>query len=107
MNDFEIIANEVDKFKQTYEVSQECTIEWIKTNKTATVTFPGGSKYNTKIRKLAQEHPDEVIIKHENKDKSIVATVPVKYIKISSPRKVSDEQKLAASERLKKMRSNR
>lgn len=107
MNDFEIIANEVDKSKQTYEVSQECVIEWIKNNKTATVTFPGGSKYNTKIRKLAEEHPDEVIIKHENKDKSIVATVPVKYIKISSPKKVSDEQKLAASERLKKMRSNR
>ena len=105
MNDFEIIADEVDKSKQTYEVSQECVIEWIKNSKIATVTFPGGSKYNSKIRKLAQEHSDEVIIKHENKDKSIVAIIPVKYIKISSPRKVSDEQKLAASERLKKIRN--
>ena len=104
MNDFEITANEVDKRNQTYESSQECAIEWIKNCRTATVTFPSNTKYASKIKKLAVEHPDEVKIRIENTcDGSLVATIPTKYIKISHPRKVeyTDEQRAALAERLR------
>lgn len=103
MNNFETIANEVDRRNLTNETSQECAIEWIKNARTATVTFPGNTKYNMKIRNLAEEYPDQVKIRCDNSDGTIVATLPVKFIKISAPRKVSEEQRQAAAERFKKM----
>ena len=103
MNEFEVIADEIDKTKLTNEVSQEFAIEWVKGSDTATVTFPGGSRYASKLKKLAKEYPEEVKVRKENKDKSIVGTVPVKYVKISHPRKVeyTDEQKEMLSKRLR------
>ena len=101
MNEFETIANEIDKRNLNNESSQECAIEWIRNARTATVTFPGNTKYSSKIKKLSEEYPDDVKIRYENKDGSIVATVPVKFIKISAPRKVSEEQKEAMRERIK------
>jgi hypothetical protein len=79
----------------------------VRGSNTATVTFPSSSRFKTKIEKLASEYPDEVKIRHENKDCSIVGTIPVKFVKIGAPRKVSDEQKEAAAERLRKMREER
>ena len=43
-------------------------------------------------------------IRYRNNDGSIVATIPVKYIKISAPRQMSDEQKEICAERLRAMR---
>lgn len=105
MNEFEKVSDEVSE--PNYETSSECAIEWARGDKTATVTFPSANKYNNKIRALAEEYPEEVKIRHENKDGSIVATIPVRFIKISAPRKVSDEQREALSERLKTARENR
>ena len=110
MNDFETIANEVDKKNQTYETSQECAIEWIKNCRTATVTFPGGTKYNTKIKKLAEEHPEDVKIRVINPDGSLVATLPTSYIKISpkrSGREMTAEEKEAARQRLMNYRKQK
>ena len=110
MNEFEIVANEVDRKNLTNETSQECAIEWIKNCRTATVTFPGNTKFNTKIRKLAEEHPDEVKIRYINKDSSIVATIPTSYIKISpkrAGREMTDEEKEAARIRLQKYRESK
>lgn len=103
MDEFLQTANDIDKDKLTNETSQEFAIEWVKGSKIATVTFPGGTKYASKLKKLAEEYPDEVSIKVDNKDKSVVGTIPVKYIKISHPRKVeyTDEQKAVLRERLK------
>lgn len=103
MNEFETVANEIENKKLTNEVSQEFAIEWVKGSDTATVTFPGGSRYTSKLKKLAKEYPEEVKIRKENKDKSIVGTIPVKYIKISHPRKVefTDEQKEILAKRLR------
>ena len=56
------------------------------------------------MEKLAEEHPEDVTIRHRNKDGSIVATIPVRYIKISAPRQMSDEQKEICAERLRAMR---
>ena len=101
MNEFETIANEVDKRNQTYESSQECAIEWIRNSRTATVTFLGNTKYCTKVKKLAAEYPEEVKIRYNNPDGSIVATLPTKYIKISAPKKVSEEQREKMRQRIK------
>ena len=61
-------------------------------------------KWINKVKKLKEEHPDDVKILAENEDGSICARLPIKYLKISAPRKVSDEQRQAASERFKKLR---
>ena len=68
-----------------------------------TVSFCS-QKWITKIKKLSQSNPDDVEIIAENKDGSICAKLPIKYLKISAPRKVSDEQRQKASERFKKLR---
>ena len=103
MNDFERVADATSG-ENNYETSSECMIAWLRGDKVATVQFPSANKYNSKVRKLAEEYPEDVKIHHENKDGSIVATIPVKFIKIGAPKRLSDEQKEAAAERLKKCR---
>ena len=56
---------------------------------------------------MAEEYPKEVRIVAENSDGSICAKFPIKWVKIAPPRQVSDEQKAAASERLKKYREEK
>ena len=81
----------------------EFSIEWIKGGSYAGVTAPTGTALKSKLLKLAKEHPNEVNIISENEDGSIFAHIPISYVKISPPRKMSDEQKKAAGERLRQM----
>lgn len=62
-------------------------------------------KWTNKIRKLSESDP-HCEIKYENPDGSIVAVLPVKYLKLSKPplRNMSDEQRKAVAERLRKAR---
>lgn len=78
----------------------ENCIEFVRNATTATVAFSQG-KYVSKIQKLSERFPDECKINAVNDDGSIVATIPTRWVKISPPRQVSEEQKEAASERLK------
>lgn len=80
----------------------EFCIEWIKGADYAGVTVPSGTALKSKLLKLAKEYPD-VEIMAVNEDGSMFAHIPVKFVKISPPRKMSDEQKEAASERFKQM----
>lgn len=59
-----------------------------------------------RIKKLAEKHPDAVQIVAENKDGSICAHVPWKWVKIAPPRQLNltDEQRVATGERLKAAR---
>lgn len=57
----------------------------------------------SKLLKMAEQRPDEVNQVHVNNDGSMVCHVPINFIKISPPRKVSEEQAAAASERFKQM----
>ena len=99
MNDFEKAANEIDGVNE----SPECVIEWLRGNKTATVTFPNNTRFKTKVKKLAEQYPDEVQVIVENKDGSIVAHLPVSYIKINRAKiDLTDEQKKERAERLRK-----
>ena len=83
--------------------NNENCIEFLNNQHRITVSFCM-SKWINKVKKLKEEHPDDVKILAENEDGSICARLPIKYLKISAPRKVSDEQRQAASERFKKLR---
>ena len=81
-------------------ITENCN-EFLRNDEIATVTFCQ-ARFITKIRKLAEKFPDECQITHENKDGSIVAHVPVKWIKISKvDRQLTDEQRAELSERVK------
>ena len=54
------------------------------------------------VKRLKADFPDDVDIKHENKDGSINAYMPLKWMRITPRKKknLSDEQKKALAERL-------
>ena len=85
----------------------EFCIEWIKGNDYAGITVPSGTALKSKLMRYAQERPEEVKLMVENKDGSAFFHVPVSYIKVSPPRKVSEEQAKAAGERFRKMREEK
>lgn len=62
-------------------------------------------KWINRIRKLAEMYPDDVTIKNrpEDNDGCICATLPAAWLRIAPPRanNMTDEQKAAASERMK------
>jgi len=70
----------------------------------AAVNFSQG-RYITRIKKLAKEHPEECKIELENPDGSIIAQIPTKWIHIypSKGRELSEEEKEASRERMKKL----
>jgi hypothetical protein len=81
----------------------ENVIEFKRNQETATVTFCQG-RYVSKIKKLAEQYPDECEIVAENPDGSIMAHIPTKWVKISRVvREMTDEQRAEQAER---MRSN-
>ena len=93
--------NQFDKFNKAcdevedrdFNLAQENVIEFLKSDRMATVTFTRG-RFISKIKKLAEQYPDEVQITAENKDGSIVAHIPVSYIHISNrKREMSDEER--------------
>lgn len=58
-----------------------------------------------RIKKLAEEHPNEVKIMSEDQY-TVIAELPKKYVRVSPPRFISEEQRIASAERLKKYREN-
>lgn len=81
--------------------TNEYVIEWVEGDKTATVTAPEGSALSNKLIKLASECPDDVEMKHTE-----LFHVPVKWVKVSQPRKVeyTEEQRKKIGERLRNSR---
>lgn len=91
------------------DYSGENCIEWLRGAKTVTVQLAGHTKLCNRIKKYAEEYPNEVEICGTNKDGSIVAHLPLKYVKLTRPahREMSDEQRKASAERLAKAREER
>ena len=81
----------------------EFVIEWTKGADYAGITVPSGTALKSKLMRYAQERPDEVKVIAINKDGSAFFHIPINYVKVSPPRKVSEEQREAAGERLRKM----
>ena len=77
--------------------NKENAIEWITGQRTITVTL-SHSKYVNKVKQLADTHK-EVKILAENDDGTILAKLPIKYLKLSAPRHVSEEQREQMRER--------
>jgi hypothetical protein len=77
--------------------NKENAIEWITGQRTITVTL-SHSKYVNKVKSLATTHK-EVKILAENEDGTILAKLPIKYLKLSAPRQVSEEQREQMRER--------
>lgn len=86
-------------------MNENCS-EWLRNESKVTVTLCQG-RLISKVKKLAAEHPEECEIAHENEDGSIVAHLPTKWIKISAPKKVSDEQREKARQRFEEYHRKR
>lgn len=85
----------------------ENNIEWVyinsKSQPIATASF-SQQKWVTKMEKLYTEHSDEMEL-YKNPDGSVLVHFPLSWVKVSPKRKVSEEQKKAASERFAKLRA--
>lgn len=86
----------------------ENAIEWYTGAKTATICVTM-KKYITRIKALAKANPEiKIIAEPEENDGCLVAHIPIKCISIISPkrqkRELSEEQRAALAERLKKAR---
>ena len=82
--------------------------EWFTGDKVAVVTF-SQKKWVNKLKKYAEEYPDEVQVVVENGDGSLVGKVPASWFKFSPPRKreLTDEQRSAMAERLANARKKK
>ena len=81
----------------------ECVIEFVRGDKIASVTAASSTRLNSRIKKLAEQYPEEVQILAVNDDGSVFAHIPVRFIKVGAPRKVdmSDERKAELAERFR------
>ena len=84
---------------------RENCIEWLNGQERVTVTLSQGRLIN-KVKRLAEKYKEVEIVK-ENSDGTLLAHLPLRFIKISAPRQVTDEQKEKARERFKNMHKNR
>lgn len=105
MEQFESVCSESEE-KDLKDYSRECAIEWLRGDKVVTVTFPAGAAECNRVKDYAQKYPDDVKISHLNPDGSSVARVNKKYIRISRPRALSEEQKAEKAERLRQWRES-
>ena len=85
----------------------ENMIEFISGTRTPTVTFTN-QKHINRIKKLYEERKDDFKYFKENKDGSICAKIPLKWVKINAGSKtgriMTEEQKEAARKRLEEAR---
>ena len=104
MTEFEKVSDILNK--GNYDVFHENCIFWLDGDKTATVNFSSSSRYASRLRKLAEEHPDDCKI-FSDKDGVILGAVPVKAIKMSiikPNREMTEEEYEKSVEILKKAR---
>ncbi len=77
----------------------ENEIEFVKGGETATLSLSQG-RYISRVKELAKRFPEECKIIACNKDGSICAHIPVVWIKINPPRKLTEERKANVTSRL-------
>ena len=78
---------------------RENAIEWINGQNRVTVTLSQG-RYISKVKKLAMKFPDEVQIVKENEDGTLLAHIPLNYIKINrANRDLTEEEREELAER--------
>lgn len=82
---------------------QEAVIEHSYRERWFTITAAEPWSRNLVLR-LNKTHPSEVEILAENEDGSLLAHIPSKWLKIAAPRKMTEEQRQKAAERLERIR---
>lgn len=84
----------------------ECVIEWFRGDVMASVTMPGHTRLNSRLKKLAADGLIDILL---NKDGSIFCQVPATWVKISPPKRtnLTEEQKKDIAKRLKAARERR
>lgn len=82
----------------------ENVIEFLKGQDRATVTF-STERWKNRMKKLAEEHPDEVDISWED-ETYVTGHVPVNWVKINPPRVYTEEQKAEMAERMRRLRED-
>lgn len=94
------------KANEVYEVA----LNYVNVDDMVSVTTYEGKQIN-QIKALAEKHPDEVQVIPTGLTGVVLAHLPKKYVHISfyesSKREMSDEQRTAAAERLKKARGKK
>lgn len=85
----------------------ETVIEWTSETDYAAITAPSGSALKNKLLRMAEAEPDVVQVLTVNKDGSVFAHVPRNYIAVRKPKQLSEEQRAAAGERLRKWREDK
>lgn len=108
MNEFEKVANEVDRELLTNNMSQEFAFEFVKGSKTCTATIPKGkNKFRKKLESMVAEGVEGVSLRYDGADCQVY-TFPVKYLRISKPKKTreyTEEEKEALRKRLAEARA--
>ena len=82
MTIFEKASSVVNNSRDATDMRENC-IYWCDGDKFATVNVNGNGRYATRIRKLAEEHPEEARIFSDEKGGYLVAAIPVKAIKLN------------------------
>lgn len=85
----------------------ECAIDWVRGDTYAGVTAYNNSRLKGRIERLAESRPEEVHIITRNEDGSIFAHVPVRWVKVSPTKRVSEAQRQAAGERMRAYQQSR
>lgn len=89
------------------ENCNECSIAWIRGGEYAEVSAYNGSWLKGRVIKLAEQHPEDIKILANNKDGSIFAHIPAKYVKLRAPRELTEEQREKLIERGKNISRNK
>lgn len=79
----------------------ENVIEWERDQERASLTLCQRRTIN-RIKELAEKYPEECQILAQNKDGSIFAHIPVKWIRINPPKQLSENQRAAIAERMRR-----
>ena len=83
-------------------MARENLVEWVQGDDKVTATFQN-NRYQAKIRRIAEERPDEVRIMAENQAGRILVQFPLRWVKITPSRILTEEQKAILSERGKRL----
>lgn len=85
------------------ENCNECSIAWVRGGEYAEVSAHNGSRLKGMIERMSANHPEDVKILARNKDGSIFAHIPAKYVKLRAPKILTEEQRAKLIERGKSM----
>lgn len=79
-------------------------IEFIKDAETAVAQFSQG-RFKTRLKRLAAKHPEECQILAENPDGTLLAHIPVEWIRINPGMELTEEQKQKRAEAMLRNRN--